>query len=428
MVNNRIVLGAVAFGVSFGISFLANRNANRALLTGLITLPATYAAAIVVDRRQKHRELLVLASQRQKIHELEAQEVNMNRILSNANLKKQELENSINYLQTECHQLRSQFEVRHQYKDDLEKELEILKTSLRELEQEKAALFAEKKVLEEDFTTKTRSKEALEQEISNLHQQKSTLLSQLESLNSQYNQIVEKIQKEQIKFTHQKSELEADLQSFKEQKRQIELKTYIIQNQVEKLERHKNDLQEKLKSLKTEKEEVRASLEALQLQKEQQQTELLALQEERNQLQSQILEFHQQIEALIAEPVSDNHQEDTEFPFLELIDSLETPDIEVDLSPELAPEWNEFMEQLPGYQIQILKVILEQNNPNQFIKEVAESKLTMPALLIDNINECAINTIGDRIINFDSKQVEIIEDYRENVKQVIQVYEGIMGS
>lgn len=483
MVSNRIILGAVAFGVSFGISFLSNRNANRALLTGLITLPATYAAAIVVDKRHRNRELLILLSQRQQIHELEAQEINLNRILSNTSLKKQELENSINYLQTESNQLRSQFAAAHKYKDDLqreltslkdhsEKNLESLHTEIYNLEHQKltlaksiSAITVEKKALEDNtdalrselaqlheyLTEKSQQKEALNQEISNLNNQQSVLLSKLDELNNQVctlatnytnknQEVAAKISELQLEFTklnkqvtQQQSEKEAieeDLQIFKEQRRQIELKIYILQNQTEKLEHHKNDIQHNLTSLKVEKEEIQANLDSLKLKKEQQQAELLALQEERNQLQNHILEFHNQIEALISEPsIDDTQQEDTDlFPFAELIDSLETSEVEVNTPDQLAGEWMDFMEQLPGYEIQVLKAILEQDNPSKVIQKIAETKITMPALIVDKINERALDTIGDSIIEVNSEPIEIIEDCRENIRKIIQIYEGIMSS
>ncbi|PIG92569.1 hypothetical protein [Gloeocapsopsis sp. IPPAS B-1203] len=351
MVSNRIILGAVAFGVSFGISFLSNRNANRALLTGLISLPATYAAAIVVDKRHKQHELLVLSSQRQRIQELEAQEINLNQILSNGSFKKQELENSISYLQSQCNQLRNQFETRRSYQDDLHHELQSLKeqkenlaeqlnklhANISELEQHKLIISNEKEALEKDsdvlqseltklhsdFTKKIFSKEAIEQEILNLHQQQSALLSKIDGLKNQVSVLEQCIEKNKVfqqQVAQQQAEkvaLSSEIQSYQEQKQQIELKTDILKNQVEQLEQQKNDIQRNINYLRAEKE--------------QQQAELLSLQAERNQLQSQILEFHQQIEALIAEPLSDDiPQENTEFPFSELIDSL---DIETEIDP-----------------------------------------------------------------------------------------------
>jgi hypothetical protein len=56
-------------------------------------------------------------------------------------------------------------------------------------------------------------------------------------------------------------------------------------------------------------------------------------------------------------------------------------------------------------EIQVLKAIIEQSDPSATIKKIAEENITMPELLIDAINECALDTIGDLIIEPGSELV-----------------------
>jgi hypothetical protein len=128
------------------------------------------------------------------------------------------------------------------------------------------------------------------------------------------------------------------------------------------------------------------------------------------------------------EQLNENEQEDSEefFPFSELIESLETIETGAQLE-NISEEWADFIEQLPIYTFQVLKAIVEQDNPNTAIKKIAEENITMPNLLIDSINECANNTIGELIINPNSERPEIYQEHITNVKKIIAMYEGKMA-
>lgn len=456
MVSNRLLLGVVAFGVSFGIGFLSHRNANRALLTSLITLPATYAAAIVVDKRRKNRELLVLTSQRHQIQQLEAEEINLNRILSQANAKKQELEVSVHYLLSEHHRLHNQTEIERNYKLDLQREIASLNTQRQEIEKSLERLHVNiselgqhKQALSQFISHTLAEKEALEQIVLNLQSEAMQLNARLSDKIDQEKALYQQIQSNQAIIEQQRSqqhELQAELnnlqfnhahintihqteqaiEALKAEKQQLELKTSTQQNQLENLEQRQAEIENSLTAIKRECEATKSNLRSLHIKKEQQQDELLALQAERNQLQSQILEFQNQIEALITPPTTEDQPEDSNlFPFAELIDSLDSSSED---EHHLASEWLNFMKHLPDDDIKILNAILTQNNPNKIIKKVAESKITMPALLLDKINQYALETIGDSIIDMNSEPIQIIEDYQDAVSKLIQVYENTVSN
>ncbi|MBD3557829.1 hypothetical protein H6S82_03025, partial [Planktothrix sp. FACHB-1355] len=72
-------------------------------------------------------------------------------------------------------------------------------------------------------------------------------------------------------------------------------------------------------------------------------------------------------------------------------------------------------------ELQVLKAIVELENPNAEIKKIAESYITMPELLIDAINERAIATIGDIIIEQGSLFPVIPEtEYLANIRVILK--------
>ncbi len=98
-------------------------------------------------------------------------------------------------------------------------------------------------------------------------------------------------------------------------------------------------------------------------------------------------------------------------------------------STELPNEWTEFMVQSPEYELQVLKVIVEQNNPAAVLKHIAEENLTMPELLIDSINERALETIGDLLIDASAGagSAAIVRDHLKTVKKLLRTYEYLVN-
>ena len=97
----------------------------------------------------------------------------------------------------------------------------------------------------------------------------------------------------------------------------------------------------------------------------------------------------------------------------------------VTASSDLPSEWTEFMVQLPEYELQVIKAIVEQNRPAAVLKQIAEANLTMPELLIDSINERALETIGDLLIDAGSGagSATIVRDHLKMVKKLLKTYE-----
>ncbi len=107
--------------------------------------------------------------------------------------------------------------------------------------------------------------------------------------------------------------------------------------------------------------------------------------------------------------------------------NVEKPDVEKS-SQELSSEWTEFMVQLPDYELLALKAIAEQSQPAATLKKIAEDNLTMPELLVDSINERALETVGDIIIEPGSSStiVAIVREHAKTVKKLLKTYEYLM--
>lgn len=65
----------------------------------------------------------------------------------------------------------------------------------------------------------------------------------------------------------------------------------------------------------------------------------------------------------------------------------------------LPAEWVDFAEHLADFQLAALEAIVNQTDPASIIREIAEANATMPGALIDTINDLAMQTIGDIILD-----------------------------
>ncbi|MCL1467664.1 tellurite resistance TerB C-terminal domain-containing protein [Argonema galeatum] len=177
---------------------------------------------------------------------------------------------------------------------------------------------------------------------------------------------------EQQKYKHQ---LTQELIALGEQKRLLEAEMHHWETEVYHLEQQKEELDLSLRSLLSEKHNAEAELQQLQLQ------------------------------------ITENNQRS----------QIEIND---DTSAIIPDEWTEFIAQLTNSELQVLKAIVYLENPNPEIKKIAESYITMPELLIDGINERAIATIGDIIIEPGSVSPLIAEaEYLTNIKEILKFKE-----
>lgn len=248
----------------------------------------------------------------------------------------------------------------------------------------------------------------LQTQINNFEQHKGKLHLSLRSTNTENQNAeagfkflsveVEQLQLQLAEGQNQKKELEADLSLLKKLTDQLEEKSENLKNQIRKLEKQKTESNQSVSAITQgiQPREVNVNL-----------------------LNSQFKQL--QIKAEKQPKITENFDQKL------IISGGKNPQVEANTKPseQLPKEWNEFMMRVPKYEVEVLKALTEQVNTSAKIKKIAEANITMPELLIDFINQRALNTIGDLIIEpgNESFPPKIPEEYLMNVKKVIKIKE-----
>ncbi|WP_375506385.1 tellurite resistance TerB C-terminal domain-containing protein [uncultured Nostoc sp.] len=419
MISNRFILGIVAFSVSFGLSLVPNWDFNKAFLTGLITAVTIYAAALFVDKRRRNYEMLILGSIHKRIKEMEGLKARVVREIN-------QIEEHHNLLYAESQQLQNQVTESRNQRDSLHRELRTFAGQKKQLETEVNTLKIEINNLQKNQTELNNAFSVLTAEKRRLESNCNVSRSEITHLQSQISEL------------HQeKQEIESNLTLLGRLKPQLEEKLYELRIAIQELEVETTQKNQLLVATKAERENIQAILNSSQTQLaehkaelQQLQEQVSLLQEERDSLQNQVWELLQQIETFNSEDLSDNYKEDDHelFPFSEIMETTAIINTsEADISDNLPEDWNNFLKNIPVDELQVLKAIFEQDNPNAAIKKIAEANITMPNLLIDSINERANDTIGELIIDSNSEIPEVYQEYMMHVKKIIAMYEDLVA-
>ncbi|PHM10198.1 tellurite resistance TerB C-terminal domain-containing protein [Nostoc sp. 'Peltigera malacea cyanobiont' DB3992] len=408
-ISNRFILVIVAFSVSFGLSLVPTWDFNKAFLTGVITAVTIHTTALFIDKRRRNYEMFVLGSLRKRIKEMEGLKARVVREIN-------QIEEHHNLLYTESQQLQNQVIESRSQRDSLHRELRTFAGQKKQLETEVSSLQTEINNLQKNQTELNNAFSMLTAEKRRLESNCNVSRAEITQLQSQISEL-----------QHEKQEVESNLTLLGRLKPQLEEKLYELRIKIQELEVETTQNNQLLVATKTERENIQAILNSSQTQLaeykaelQQLQGQVSLLQEERDSLQNQVWELLQQVETLNPEPLSDNSQEDDIelFPFSEIIQSSNViENSEVETSGNIPEEWTNFLENLPVHELQVLKAIVEQDNPNSAIKKIAEANITMPNLLIDSINEQANDTIGELIINSDSESPKVYQEHITDVKK-----------
>jgi len=372
-VTNQIFLGSVAFTVSFCLSLFVNRDIKQALTTGSMTVPATYAGVVIIHNRRINQDKLLRNSLQNEIQELEDYKTDINQFLFDALAEEEEVEASINALQAELNYIRTKLTEGYTQRKEQTWELGLIQS---QKQQQEADIYS----LQEEI-------KGFENQIKELNQVELDKKLDIRKIESEIDLLKVELSRLKIEFTDQqtvKAALEQEVSNFKKEKYQL-------------LE-EKRTTEDNLNYLKLELIQLQAQIAEQQNEKKALEQGLFHFEEQRRQLE----------EAL--------HNLKVPIP----LPSAAPPPTQ---TTELPNEWTKFMKRLPQYEFLVLQAIAEQDNPNVTIKKIAEEKLTMPELLIDSINERAIDIIGDLIIDPGSSSVpRIIDEYLTSVKQLIKNY------
>ncbi|MHC5768360.1 MAG: tellurite resistance TerB C-terminal domain-containing protein [Nostoc sp.] len=418
-ISNRFILVIVAFSVSFGLSLVPSWDFNKAFLTGVITAVTIHTTALFIDKRRRNYEMFVLGSLRKRIKEMEGLKARVVREIN-------QIKEHHNLLYSESQQVQNQVIESRSQRDSLQRELRTFAGQKKQLETEISNLQTEINNLQNNQTELNNAFSILTAEKRRLESNCNVSRAEITQLQSQISEL-----------QHEKQEVESNLTLLGRLKPQLEEKLYELRIAIQELEVETTQNNQLLVATKTERENLQAILNSSQTQLAEHKAELQQLQgqvsllqEERDSLQNQVWELLQQVETLNPEPLSDNFQEDDIelFPFSEIIESSDViKNSKVETSENIPEEWTNFIENLPGHELQVLKAIVEQDNPNSAIKKIAEANITMPNLLIDSINERANDTIGELIINSDSESPKVYQEHITDVKKMIAMYEGLMA-
>ena len=414
MESNRFIIGIVTFGISFGLSLALTGSFKSAAITALIYIPASYIAVLFSVQRRRQYEMLVSKSLNGQIREMEE-------LKSRMVVEINSLEKHRSRLYSESKQLQHQLaECRHQ-RDSINRELSTYVGQKKQAETGISQLQIELENLE-------KSKEELEKNLSKITAENRRLevncnVSRAEITKTQ-NQI------EQLK--QDKKELENNLTLLSRVKPQLEEKLYNLRVNLQELEILECRQNEVLNAKVSEQKSIEANLDTLeekintkQVELSQLQGQLSLLQEEHDILQNQVYELLQQVETLNPDYLLEQEGEVEElepFPFADLLDTLGPIEEETDVSGKLPEEWTKLMEQLPAHEVQVLQALVEEENPNPTVKNIAQSNITMPNLLIDSINERATDTLGELIIDPGNEVPGIYEEYLAKVQALIKMY------
>jgi chromosome segregation ATPase len=411
IVSNRVILGVSAFSVSFGLSLVPDWDFTQALITAIITVLATYSAALFVDKRRRNYELLVLNSLHRKIRELEGLKSRIAREI-------QQVEKHKVILYTESQNLQNQIiDSRHQ-RDSIHRDLGSFAGQKKQLESEIIHLKSELDNLDNNTAE-------LKKYCSELAAEKRRLEMNSNVAHSELNQIQAQIEA----FKQEKQELENNVILANRLKPQLEERLHELRIEIEELENNLSQQNTSLENSVAAKKNIETEITELQTQKQTQKLEInqlenqiSLLQEERDLLQNQVWELLQNLENLNPESLTEEtvDTEVEEFPFDELLDTIE---ISKDKNQNLSSEWHNFLEQITPEQIQILTAFINEDNTKAILKQIAETQITMPSLLIDDINEIANNTLGEIIIETTTEEPAISPEHLPSIAKIIQIYE-----
>ncbi|SDH52669.1 TerB N-terminal domain-containing protein [Desulfosporosinus hippei] len=85
---------------------------------------------------------------------------------------------------------------------------------------------------------------------------------------------------------------------------------------------------------------------------------------------------------------------------------------------DLSEEWKRFRLNISAFQYRVLKAFSQEEDLIARIDKIAGESLMMPEILIDSINELALENLGDIIINVESFPPVINEEYRDMLKKI----------
>jgi phage shock protein A len=408
MSGNRFLLSSIAFGISFGVSLVFGKGDwGKAFGIGGLTFFASQVGAVVADRNRDGAMLDRAHELRHHIRVLQRRRTEAYENLLQMAEERDRVGSSIAQLQGQVQQLQVRSANLWQQKEALSwnladptprrttHQIQAMDGKIKDLEREEAELnlsinttIAAKQRAEVHLTTLQTELNQFQAQVAEQRSRKEQLLQEIAALAEQKQQLTTQLAQleEQVRsLDHYRSELHHFIDAAEPKRQQVETGSQSLQTAIAQLQQQIGSLHRELSHLEGQILERRG-------QKDQLDQELFTLQEQRRDLEERpVRSFSSAWQGALPQTLS-SHQPSPNQP------DPSAP-IQIDLrSSGLAPEWGQFLAQLPQYEFQALRAIAQEKNPASQLKQIAEAHLTMPELLVDAINERALETLGDIIL------------------------------
>ncbi|MEA5418824.1 hypothetical protein VB712_06260 [Spirulina sp. CCNP1310] len=408
----HFVLGFLAFGVGLTLGLLLHRDMTAAVMTGVITVPVGYGAALVTELRHLQRDRQQRNSLRHQIHGLQSQRQSLHQAVNAALQTQGEVENNLQSLELERDRLLDRIAELHQYRNELIHELQQIQPptypqslnappppnpeTQQQQEQYLQRLNQAIEVAQTDILDQQEALDALQQEQVELHRIKAAL------------------QQETTQLRHSLSRLKTQRDDLDGAVTVLQATAGELEPQVAKLQATKAEVEERITALQQEQDQLLPTLTALHNQQQEllaqiqhQETTITARQEAYQALEAD----YQQLQGAVQQEQSRLIALQTQVTTLEQeLAALQQPELP-DRLYVLASEWHQFLQTLTRSDRQAMGAILAQDEGA--VKTISAAAGLTVAALIESLNEKAVMTLGDLLLEFDDKTglLTMNEDY-----------------
>ena len=460
MTANRFTLSSIAFGVSFGITLgLSQGNFLGAIGSGSLTFLSSQIGYVIANRQPTDSDDEQLGWRieevRGHIRSLQSRRAAAYEDLTHLSQERDRVSATLRSLQGQVYQLQSNTNLSSNVTNNLSQPVSPSwnlsspspRRTMAELQSSEALI----RNSEAHISSLEREEADLTRSLSATLATQQRAEAQLTSTNIELNAIVAQVAQQKANRTQilkEITQLETDRKSIKK-----ELVT--LQADVQSLDLYRQELSRLAKSAEPVRDQVTAGTASLQTAIAQLQDQIGSLHDELETLETQILDRRTQKNSLDLELVTLRTQKENAETGAELNNpasfdpwqdaivvnsksngrsngkSNPSPDstapVELDFSqePNLDATWTKFATLLPKYEVQALTAIVRHARPAQRLKQIAEANLTMPELLIDSINERALEVVGDIILEPSGQTgVPVIaQEYESAIQAILRAYD-----
>jgi chromosome segregation ATPase len=391
-IPHQLILILITFVVSFILGlifFQENLQVFYGIIISLISMGMTTWGTNFYRRSQN---MLIYDELAEELDYLEAQEAEIYQSIHSANIVRQEMENRLQNLDKE--------------KAYLLEYIGKLNLERRKLADDVHSLQIKEKYHRDIYATKYK-------EITHLDSQQDQLSFKLELLET----TIEKKQQQLDEIDTYLKEFGESQQTLLQQKNKLIQQVQEIQDYYQELSQNVTKIQQNREQLErqfiNEKREIEGFKELITQQNQQQQKYnqiLRTLEQRKEELELNIKNLEKENQKL-SQVIEEKNNE---------INNFKKPHVRFDFFPKEWQEWIDFTEQLTPQEKEVFKAILKEDA--QTIKTICDQNTTMPQVLIENLNQKALQLMGDSpFINNENSLIPRIHDEYLSIFQELLV-------